>query len=57
MHGSCLPKNANLANWLITKAIETKTNLEQVKYTINYSLIDDRIANTTQSNLIKRFLV
>lgn len=57
MHGSCLPKNANLANWLIAKAIKTKSILEKVEYNNNYTLIDDKIANITQKNLINRFLI
>jgi lipid II isoglutaminyl synthase (glutamine-hydrolysing) len=55
LHGSCLPKNPNLANWLIQKSIETKSKLEGVQYQLNFTVIDDTIALQTQTNLIKRW--
>jgi lipid II isoglutaminyl synthase (glutamine-hydrolysing) len=55
LHGSCLPKNPNLANWLIKKSVETKSKIEGVEYTLNFSSVDDTIANHTQKNLIKRW--
>ena len=54
-HGSCLPKNPNLANWFIKKSIETKNTLEGTSLSTNTSKIDDTIALKTQQNLIARW--
>jgi len=60
LHGSCLPKNPQLADWLIQKSLaakakqeeglESKLNSKQ-KYHIN-----DQISLATQASLIQRFL-
>jgi lipid II isoglutaminyl synthase (glutamine-hydrolysing) len=55
MHGSCLPKNPNLANWLIKQAIITKSQKEGTSLTYNMNLIDDTISIKTQANLITRW--
>lgn len=54
-HGSCLPKNPNLANWFIKQAITTKNIREGTDLSTNTSRIDDTIAIKTQSNLIARW--
>jgi lipid II isoglutaminyl synthase (glutamine-hydrolysing) len=54
-HGSCLPKNPNLANWFIKQAIITKNMREGTQLSTNTSRIDDTIALKTQSNLIARW--
>jgi lipid II isoglutaminyl synthase (glutamine-hydrolysing) len=54
-HGSCLPKNPNLANWFIKQAITTKNALEGTSLSTNTSKIDDTIALKTQNNLITRW--
>jgi lipid II isoglutaminyl synthase (glutamine-hydrolysing) len=56
LHGSCLPKNPNLANWFIKKALETKSKIENIEFNINYDQLDDTIANKTHNNLIKRWI-
>lgn len=48
LHGSCLPKNPQLADWLISRAMSRNGSIELVK-------IDDSIAEKTRDNLLKRF--
>jgi lipid II isoglutaminyl synthase (glutamine-hydrolysing) len=55
LHGSCLPKNPNLANYLIKKALEIKSFREGKMYQFATTDIDDEIAILTQSSLISRF--
>jgi CobQ-like glutamine amidotransferase family enzyme len=59
MHGSCLPKNPELADYLIKKALERKmVNGElSVGYDISteFEKIDDTIALIAKNAIIKRF--
>lgn len=56
MHGSCLPKNPELSGYLLKKALEVKAKREHSpEYSINFSQIDDSIANLAKEILIKRF--
>jgi lipid II isoglutaminyl synthase (glutamine-hydrolysing) len=54
-HGSVLPKNPAFANWLITKALETKSRLENIQLQTSFSLVDDKISQKTHDNLIARW--
>lgn len=59
LHGSCLPKNPELNDYLITKSLElqVKNNrliLESFKEIMNIQ-IDDRIALLAKDNIVKRF--
>ncbi len=54
-HGSVLPKNPAFANWLITKALNTKSKLENIQLNTSFSLVDDRISQKTHDNLISRW--
>lgn len=60
LHGSCLPKNPQLADWLIQKSLEAKAKLEEgveLKSDNSTSLqINDEISLATQNALISRFL-
>jgi lipid II isoglutaminyl synthase (glutamine-hydrolysing) len=49
LHGSCLPKNPELADWFIKNVIEVKSKI------ISLSQIDDAISKSVKSTLIKRF--
>ncbi len=51
LHGSCLPKNPKLADWLIQKSLESRLG-EPVRL----EKIDDEIAEKTRDSLIARFL-
>ncbi|MGL4758227.1 MAG: type 1 glutamine amidotransferase [Patescibacteria group bacterium] len=55
-HGSMLPKNPDFANWIIAKAIEVKSRIENRKLVAPISLIDDTISQKTHDNLIKRWM-
>jgi len=61
LHGSCLPKNPQLADWLIQKSLIAKAKYEEnVEFKSNSSsnsLINDEISLATQKSLIQRFLV
>lgn len=50
MHGSLLPKNPKLADWLLKKALE-------VKYGKEFELkpLDDSLENQAHQNVVKRF--
>lgn len=50
MHGSLLPKNPKLADWLLGKAIETK-----YKKKIELEPLDDRIETTAHQKTLKKF--
>ncbi len=50
MHGSLLPKNPKLADWLLKKALEVKYGKE-----INLAPLDDELENKTHNNTIKKF--
>jgi lipid II isoglutaminyl synthase (glutamine-hydrolysing) len=60
LHGSCLPKNPQLADWLIQKSIEAKAELESsTESKLNSrpeSPINDEISMATQASLITRLL-
>lgn len=50
MHGSLLPKNPHLTDWLIQKALETK-----YKKVINLKSLDDSLENTAHNSTIQKF--
>jgi len=50
MHGSLLPKNPKLADWLIKKALEVKYGKE-----INLEPLDDSLELQAHSSAVKRF--
>lgn len=50
MHGSLLPKNPKLADWLIQKALEIKHNNK-----IALEPLDDKLENLAQASAIKKF--
>lgn len=50
MHGSLLPKNPKLADWLIQKALEIKYGKE-----VNLKPLDDILENKAHDSTIKRF--
>jgi CobQ-like glutamine amidotransferase family enzyme len=50
MHGSVLPKNPKLADWLIKKALETKYKKE-----VQLEELDDSLENKTHSSTISAF--
>ncbi|MDO8573125.1 MAG: glutamine amidotransferase [Candidatus Daviesbacteria bacterium] len=50
MHGSLLPKNPKLADWLLKKALEVK-----YKKKIELKLLDDTLELQAQSSTVKRF--
>ncbi len=50
MHGSLLPKNPKLADWLLKKALEVKYKKE-----IEFSPLDDSIELQAHNKLIKKF--
>jgi len=57
MHGSCLPKNPELADYLIKKAVEVKAKRENsTKYVLDFSIIDDTIAIKAKKQLLERLL-
>jgi lipid II isoglutaminyl synthase (glutamine-hydrolysing) len=59
LHGSCLPKNPNLANYMLTKALETKSFREEKEYKFSFprsGYLDESIAHRTQASLITRWL-
>ena len=50
MHGSLLPKNPRLADWLIQKALEVKYGRE-----LELKLLNDELENTTHEQAIRKF--
>lgn len=50
MHGSLLPKNPKLADWLIKKALEVKYGTE-----VNLKPLDDSLELQTHTQVIKRY--
>ena len=50
MHGSLLPKNPKLADWLLEKALETKYGKE-----INLKPLDDTLENKANNFAVKKF--
>ncbi len=50
MHGSLLPKNPKLADWLLKKALELKYGKE-----IELEPLDDSLESQTHNNAVKRF--
>jgi CobQ-like glutamine amidotransferase family enzyme len=59
MHGSCLPKNPELTDYLIQKALENKIINGELPASFDFEkdlLIDDSIALATKNDLIKKFL-
>ncbi len=50
MHGSLLPKNPELADWLIKKALEVKYGKE-----IELKALDDELENKAHASAVKRF--
>ena len=50
MHGSLLPKNPHLADWLLKKALETKYGRE-----IKLKSLDDTLESQTHNAAVKRF--
>jgi lipid II isoglutaminyl synthase (glutamine-hydrolysing) len=50
MHGSLLPKNPQLADWLISKALETKYNKP-----IELKPLNDDLENTAHNKVIEKF--
>jgi lipid II isoglutaminyl synthase (glutamine-hydrolysing) len=61
LHGSCLPKNPNLCNWLIKKSIEVKSLREDKPILLENFIpkiiqLNDVIANSTQKQLIDRWV-
>jgi lipid II isoglutaminyl synthase (glutamine-hydrolysing) len=61
LHGSCLPKNPQLADWLIYKSLLAKAKHEKneeilLELDSKFLNIDDKISLAVQESLIKRFL-
>jgi CobQ-like glutamine amidotransferase family enzyme len=60
LHGSCLPKNPELADWLIFKRLERKVRQEKMLkedfLRAKKIKIDDKIALLNKQQLIQRFL-
>ncbi len=61
LHGSCLPKNPQLAGWLIYSSLLAKARMENWPeesklQIINTSKIDDTISLAVQNTLVERFL-
>ncbi len=55
LHGPCLAKNPQLANWLLARAIQTKKNHYKNKLEMpNFTLIDDSIAEMARQNILKQ---
>jgi hypothetical protein len=50
LHGSCLPKNPLLADWLIQKSLESRLGKS-----VDLEPLNDTIAQQTRDNLIARF--
>jgi len=58
LHGSCLPKNPELANWLLQRAVERKDAKNNTNYLVStkWSSIDDSLALAAKEALVERFL-
>jgi len=58
LHGPCLPKNPELANWLLQRAVQRidRHNNTSILQQTDWSAIDDKIALTTKNQLAHRFL-
>lgn len=57
LHGPCLSKNPELANYLIVKAVDYKIQKKQIpQITLNFKLIDDTIAYKAKEYLLDKLL-
>jgi len=55
LHGPCLPKNPELADWLIYQAIQGKVKREKLlRSKFRFNKIDDTIASIAKKQLIQR---
>lgn len=56
LHGSCLPKNPELTNYLIAKAVDAKSKKDGVLYTVDFGLLDDSLEKELNNSLVNRFV-